>query len=673
MSSAAPTLSSLLSRTDITDHEEVLKTANASLRKSKSDLEAQHVRIVALLKLDRYDDALRALEEGGDKLKQTAQIELAYVLYKCGRWDEAVDVAREALKTNDRGLLHVFAQTSYRLEDFKQAKDVYAALVGRLRETQHEENDLRINGGAVDAQLEWKGQGHLVEKKKPGREDLEAFETAYNAACGSIARAELGQGEVLLRRAKDLCNASDELSDEEKKAELLPIMVQQVYVLVRQGKLEEAEKLSTQISFTEYASGTATDQMQGLMQSSIPDLSTKHIAQVNSMTTSATLENPYLSHRRFNDGPAFPKSDQPFDYQSSALKQDRYVLNLLCLKTDGVAKSTGTHLSQNSSATVSPSTNSISVLNAAAKAEGAAGKAGIKAILPLLEKRPNDIGLILTVVQLYVLTNNHGSAINLLVAFLSRLEQSSSPADQDVRFAPGLVATLVSLYSSQSRRAHVKQELAKAAAYWREKYKSSSDKDGAGATTSLLKAAGTELLNSSSTSDIEAASAIFADLHTTQPSDPAALAGMIASRPSDAQDSEADTLPAASRLIAGIDAAALEDAGVASLPLPSNIAVKRTADRIAKDSKKEEPAKKKRKLSAKRTPKNYVEGKEMDPERWLPMRERSSYRPKGKKGKGRMGGGTQGGITEEAKPVASAAAGGGVSGGQKKKGKKGKR
>lgn len=67
---------------------------------------------------------------------------------------------------------------------------------------ENEENDLRINGGAVDAQLEWTGQSELVQKKKPSREDMEAFETAYNAACGSIARGELSQGEVLLKRAK---------------------------------------------------------------------------------------------------------------------------------------------------------------------------------------------------------------------------------------------------------------------------------------------------------------------------------------------------------------------------------------------------------------------------------------------------------------------------------------
>ena len=99
--------------------------------------------------------------------------------------------------------------------------------------------------------MEWTGQGELAQKKKPTREDLEVFETAFNAACGSIARGELGQGEVCLRRAKDLCNALSDLSDAEKQAELLPITVQQVYVLTQLGKVDEAEQLATSIPFAE--------------------------------------------------------------------------------------------------------------------------------------------------------------------------------------------------------------------------------------------------------------------------------------------------------------------------------------------------------------------------------------------------------------------------------------
>lgn len=658
MTSAAPTLSNLLSKTDIQDHEEILKAANATLKQSKTDNAAQHVRIVALLKLDRYEDALRALEDGGDAVKGSARVEHAYALYKTGKLDEAVRIASGGNGADNRALQHLLAQTSYRLEDFAKAAELYGSLTATIQEATHEENDLRVNRGAVDAQLEWKGQGHLVSKKKPGRDDLEGFETAYNAACASIARGELGQGEVLLRRAQDLCNSSDELTDDEKIAELLPIMVQHVFVLTRLGKLEEAEKLSSKITLTD-----------------ISDLSTRHIAQVNTLATSPALSNPFLAHRLFNASPNQATSDKPFDYQSFVLRQNGYVLDLLSFKHSGVVTSTASALAQQESPSLAASDTSVSVINAAANVQSATGKVGIKTLLPLLEKRPSDVGLLLTILQLYVSTNNHSSAITLLESFLSRLEQSAEPADQDVRFAPGLVGTLISLYATQSQRAHIRSELAKAASYWTEKYKSSSEGSGNSPASSLLRAAGSELLSGSSSENRETARTIFANLHGGDATDKAALAGLLAS--DDKSTIDASALPPAERMVANIDVAALEEAGVASLPIPRNVAVKRTADREVRDRKAEQP-RKKRKLTAKRTPKDFVEGKQMDPERWLPMKDRSYYRPKGKK-KARMGGGgTQGGVVEEkgsgteAKTIASGGGASGGGGGQKNKKKKGK-
>jgi hypothetical protein len=50
----------------------------------------------------------------------------------------------------------------------------------------------------------------------------------------------------------DLCNALEELSDDEKTAEILPITVQQIYVLAKLGKIQEAKKLSSEISIEKY-------------------------------------------------------------------------------------------------------------------------------------------------------------------------------------------------------------------------------------------------------------------------------------------------------------------------------------------------------------------------------------------------------------------------------------
>ena len=63
---------------------------------------------MALLKLDRYDDALRVLEEGGDRLKQRVPIERAYALYKIGDFEEAKKAAKSL--SEQRGARHVEAQ-----------------------------------------------------------------------------------------------------------------------------------------------------------------------------------------------------------------------------------------------------------------------------------------------------------------------------------------------------------------------------------------------------------------------------------------------------------------------------------------------------------------------------------------------------------------------------------
>lgn len=101
-------LSTLLQRATIDDHSELLASANAALAKSKSDLHAQHVKVVALSKLDRYEDSLRVFEEAGDALKRRAALEYGYALYKCERLDEAIDIVSRY--GSGRGASHLEAQ-----------------------------------------------------------------------------------------------------------------------------------------------------------------------------------------------------------------------------------------------------------------------------------------------------------------------------------------------------------------------------------------------------------------------------------------------------------------------------------------------------------------------------------------------------------------------------------
>ncbi|KAH7416893.1 hypothetical protein BKA64DRAFT_701681 [Cadophora sp. MPI-SDFR-AT-0126] len=643
------TLTSLLRGSTIEDHEEVLKAVNAVLKSSKSNANALHTRVVALLKLDRFDDALRALDDGGDKLAERCVLEKAYALYKTGQLTEAERLAKGA---NKRGLKHVAAQVAYRAEKFEDAARIYQELSSQSAAIEGEENDLRINSSAADAQLEWQGNGDKVEpsRKKPSREDLEAFETSYNSACGCIARGDLGPGSVLLKRARDLCEALDELSDEEKRAEVLPIMVQQAYVFTKLGKLEEAEALQRMINIAD-----------------VPEPPSRVIAQNNSLAASAKHENPFMTQRIFEAVPSLSPTEKLFEHQASILERNRYTIDLQSQKYAGVAYSTASIISKSPSPTISPYTNSLAVLNAAALAKNETGKASLKAIVPILEKRPKDVGLILVIVQLYMLINNPGPAINLLESFFKRLEHSTTPADQDVRFAPGLVALVVSLYRLSGRKAAIKQELGKAASYWHRKSKPSIP---------LLRAAGTVLLESSTPEDLSTAGEIFSSLREQDPNDRTAIAGFVASYATTdlaIVTPDLEKLTPVSRLVSGIDAAALEEAGIPSLPAHATASKKRSAE----TEKEKTLPPKKQKIRKSHMPKDFEDGKKMDPERWLPLRDRSSYRPKGKKGKKKAMDLTQGGVVKEEESLELAGGAGTVkvekaTGGKPKK-KKGKK
>ncbi|KAJ5584287.1 uncharacterized protein N7459_004087 [Penicillium hispanicum] len=647
----AQSLSSLLQRATIDDHEEVLQSCNEALAKSSTDLHAQHIKVIALLKLDRYEDALRVIEAGGDALKKRAGLEHAYALYKCAKWEEAIEAVTRV--EGSRGASHLEAQVRYRAEQFRRAAEIYEELSQDKESAGHEENDLSINSWATDAQLHWKGESEYVRHDRPSREDLESFETSYNAACFNIAKGAYAEGEMLLGRAKNICQTSEDLTPEDRAAELLPIAVQYLYVLIRQGKTEQAESLLQEIAVND-----------------IPELSTKKIARNNIVLARQTAVNPYILYKSLHETPDAINNDRLFDFQNNTLLGNTHAAALLVQKYDGMIRSTAKALSQSSYPSTEASANLQSVYNAAAHAQGQSGQKALKYILPLLERRPKDLGLLLTVVQLYVNAGNTTSAITSMERSLRSLEESFSETDQDARFNPGLLSVLVSLYQLEGRKLQIRSALAQAASYWRNKPEPPA---------SLLRAAATSLLYSDNRSDLASAGELFRSLHQQDPTDRVAIAGYVASQATldySQVESQLNRLPEVSELVADVDLSALESAGI--MPSASSSAAAAAAfagaRKRAAGGKDGRATKRVRKS---RLPKDYDPAKKPDPERWLPLRDRSSYRPKGKKGKQRAAERTQGGVVSE-KPDESSAQtqqkpSGGGGGNAKKNKKKGKR
>jgi len=468
----------------------------------------------------------------------------------------------------------------------------------------------------------------------------------------------------------ELCRTSEDLTPEDKAEELLPISVQQLYVLIRQGKSAEAESVMQEISIDRYEMVHSI--LDCLTDSgSIAERSTKKIAQNNITVARGTPENPFLLHKALHQSPDTTNADKLFDYQNNIIMNNSHSADLLAQKYDGIIRSASKTLSHSSYPSIESRTNLLSVYSAAAHARGQTDTKALKQILPLLERRPKDIGLLLTAVQHYVNAGNTTSAITTLEKSLQLLEDSISEQDQDVRYAPGLLGVLISLYRREGRRIPVRTELAKAAAHWQARAIAERP-------TTLLRAAGTSLLHSSDPSDLKTAGDLFKNLYQNDSTDRFAVAGYVASQaPLDYTkiESQVDTLPSVDDLISDIDIAALEQSGITPSSSSTAAAIAMAGARKRPSDGKTEKATKKR-VRQSRLPKEYDASKAPDPERWLPLKDRSSYRPKGRKNKQRAADRMQGGVVGERAEESPAGqpkvqtSGGGASSKKKKKGKR---
>lgn len=642
----ASSLASLLKKATLDDHEALLQASEQALKSSPTDSQALQVKAIALVKLERYADALKHFAQSQSLQKEIPEA-YAYCLYRSGKFEEAVEAASGV--QNSRGAQHITLQAAYRAEDYAAATKAYSQVSKNPVTT--EQFDLRVNKLALDAEGLWLEALSSAAVPRATTDDLAAFETAFNTACISVSKGQLAEADILLKRAISLCEHHEELSSDDKALELVPLKSQRIFVLQRNGKFEEAAALAKEV--------------ETILKGSAADAATRKLAENNILTASPDITNPFVAHKIFNQS-SISREDRLFANQTASLTSNERTTQLQAFKYDGLTTAAKKKLSGD----VLPSTSSdvllTSMFNAAAHARSEVSRAAINKVLPELEKRPNDVGLVTTLVQLYVLTGNTTAAVDLMQSFFVRLEQSGSQKDQDVRYSPGLVGLMVSLYRSQGRRSQLKQELAKSATYWRSKSK---------APASLLRAAGVVLLESSGDEDAKAASEIFDKLYSQEPDDRSSIAGYVASHatsPTSEVKALADKLSSISDLIAGVDVDALENSGI---PQSANAIAIAQAGQGRKRAAVDGLSSKKKRVRKSRLPKDYDPNKKPDPERWLPLRDRSTYKPKKKKGK--RDDRTQGGgnvnesldISNRPAGAASEVVTGNTGGGKKKKGK----
>ncbi|KAI5057233.1 hypothetical protein GOP47_0027248 [Adiantum capillus-veneris] len=617
---AKPSIEDLYSSLDrcvqTNDYRQIVKISDQILADAPEELNALLCKVVALIQDDKVDDALSTLNSSATS-DNSLNFHKAYCLYKKNHLQEAI-LALEGLEKNE-GVLQLEAQILYRQGEFNACIASYQALSQKfgMDSTELKTNLIAsyISGGKSDE------VSSLMESLKVTPRS--SFELAYNAACALIEGKNYIKAEELLllsRRLGQEALVEEEYTKDEIEDELAPISVQLAFVQQAQDRSVEAleaynkllkQKLGDAPSMAVACNNVVVLRGNKELADSIRKLDNlfeKKTSPEQGLLFVDTLEHK-LSTR-----------------QKEAISFNRLLVLLLGNKLDQVRELLPS-LFDKFPESVMPPLLSASLLLREGKLTRAEEMLG-----QYLEKHPNDLAMLLLArAQVAALAGHH-------VIASKSLEQI-----QELQHKPAVVATLVALKEKGGDVNGAEATLDTAVQWW---------EDHMGEDNSTLEliaqeAATFKLRHKKE----EAASALFLKLvkSSSEVVRAEALTGLVSSTAHTdivkAEEYERQLPPL--RGVNEIDVSALEETG-------STVAVSVGAKRPwmaagdgASDGKSRH---KKRRKRRPRYPKGFDPanpGPPPDPERWLPLKERSTYRPKRKDRRGPLRG-SQGSVARTA-------------------------
>ena len=360
-------------------------------------------------------------------------------------------------------------------------------------------------------------------------------------------------------------------------------------------------------------------------------------------SSASQLSNPYIVQRNMLALRSVATAPGLADFQTSLLTRNMLVADLAALKTDGIRSRVDKQLASGSHALASPAAANLGILDAAASIRGDLA-VSLTDQIRVLEKlvdaqqtppgvhHSRDVGAVLALVQLRINAGQHHRALSDLRSLLHRTTSSDATA----RHPPGLVALVMQLHRHLKHEPLLRHELARILS---QAVLSTSSLPSP--SSRFIQETALALVHSSSPSHLAIASSAFQALCADEPVSSLAHAGLVAAlsttNPSQAS-SHLATLPPTASLISSIDVSALLSAGVGPLLKSTN------GPTSSVPTSKKRPAAGSLSLRPRKLPKSYDAAKTPDPERWLPLRDRSSYKPKNRKGKKKMADATQGGL-----------------------------
>lgn len=611
-------LDTLVSRLSIQKEKneagEAIATSKLILARSPHDPKTVATLVNLYLNNDMYSD-LYTLFELNPSQKQDLVMEYGYALYKLGRHDELVALVGDR---QDRGLLHLLAQSHYKQGHLLQARNIYSnALLKTSGQVDLEEYDLAVNDRAILAQL--KISNSFDGPVSSENTVPESYDQTFNNALILIAEKKYAEALDHLTRAKVLCQTSGDLTAVALASELSPILVQASYVNILLNKLDAAAEILNTIDYENLKDTALLYLINNLKL--IIDVSTNHSTQYT---------NPHKALAFLDSVGNYNLIKENFvPIQQQILSDNRFLLEL----AGGKSAQNMLKAKSKSKSQVSNSAEGYSFYK---EVQDLSYNDQIRSLKKTFSSKKDNVALAFTIAQFHANAAEYSLASSAIIDYIKQVEEKSP----EQAYAPGVISALSSLSNlSGKRSAQFLQILENAVAYW-SKHMSVKNED---AVHHLLSDAAISLSETGKESLVKSK---LEKLYGKSPENITIVSGLLGlgnAKITEKYASEQKVLLSVSEIVKGIDVEALSAAGLEPLMK------KRKAAET--ESKQDNLVKRKHKKS--KPSKSYDPERQADPERWLPLRDRSTYKPPKAKGKKKVLASTQGGAVDESLSVTS--------------------
>ncbi|XP_047318956.1 signal recognition particle subunit SRP72 [Impatiens glandulifera] len=221
-------------------NEQAVKVADQILLIAPNDEDAIRCKVVALIKADNVDEALSAIETY-KRLPIDFSFFKAYCLYRQNKLNEALELLK--VQEGDTAIMLLKSQIMSRLGKMDASLEIYQ----KLQKSKIDSLEINHAASLISAGRASEVQGMLDSLRVKA---TSSFELAYNTACSLIERKMYTDAEQLLLSAQRIGTETlmeENMTEEDIEGELAPIAVQLSYVQQLLGNTQKSYESYTEI------------------------------------------------------------------------------------------------------------------------------------------------------------------------------------------------------------------------------------------------------------------------------------------------------------------------------------------------------------------------------------------------------------------------------------------